>query len=448
MPSSCLKKAESNEQVFQPWHSIALNKHRLIEWARLLAGYSLVQAVSQGLGFVAGILVVRALPKEDYALFILVNTLGPVMNLLSDNGITSSLSAIGGRFWQDDGRMGSLIRTAMILRRRLVVFSCIVVTPLLIWMLLRNHASPTTIAWLVPLTLVGVFFQLNTGVLGVVITLRQQLGRMQLLAFSGVLPRLALIALLASLGWLNAPLTVAVGTVVLAGQFWLLERWVKPQIAWNAPPDPEFRRDILAIVKQQAPLTIYFCVQGQIGIWLISIFGNVQRVAEVGALGRIGMIFGILISTTSALVVPRFARCQDPARLRSRYSQILLVFTGIVLFGTVFSWWLPGSLLWLLGAKYNQLGSLVWLAVLATGTGSLAGLLYSLNVNKGWIPPAAIVIPAEILTQVILCLALDLSSVHDILLISLLAPITPSLINLFVGLRRLNPAPRPVQLSA
>jgi O-antigen/teichoic acid export membrane protein len=426
--------------ISTPTVSIRLNKHRLIEWFRLLAGYSFVQALAQGLGFLAGIMVVRTLPKEDYALFMIVNTIGPVMNLLSDNGITSSLSAIGGKFWQDDVRMGSLVKTAMILRRRLVLFSFFIVTPFLVWMLWRNHASISTIAWIVPITLVGVFFQLNVGVLNAVISLRQQVGRMQLLVFSGVLPRLALIALFAGLGWLNAPLTVAIGTMTLAIQFWLLQLWVKPQIARDAPPNAEFRKDILAIVKRQAPLTIYFCVQGQIGIWLISIFGNAHRVADLGALGRIGMIFSILVSTTSALVVPRFARMQDLSRLRSSYALILLGFTGLVTLGTVVAWLLPGSLLWLLGSKYSQLGSLVWLAVLATGTGSLAGLLYSLNVNKAWIPPATIVIPVEIITQIILCLSFDLSSVRGVLLIGVLAPIIPGLMNLFIGIRKLTKA--------
>ena len=226
--------------------------------------------------------------------------------------------------------------------------------------------------------------------------------------------------------------------MTLAGQFWLLQHWVKPQIAWDAPPDEAFRREIVAIVRRQAPLTIYFCLQGQVNVWLISIFGNVQRVAEVGALGRIGMMFSIIMSTTSALIVPRFARCQDPDKLRSRYTMILLTFSGILVFGTLFSWLFPAPLLWLLGSKYAGLNDLVWLAVLATGSSSLAALVFSLNVHKGWIPPAAIVIPAEILTQVILCLTFDLSSVRGILLIGVLAPTIPGLLNLFVGLRKLS----------
>jgi len=383
-------------------------------------------------------MVVRTLPKEDYAWFIIVNTFGPAMNLLSDNGITNSLSAIGGKFWQDDVRMGSLIKTAMILRKQMVVLSFVTITPLLIWMLFRNKASISTIALLLPMVLTGVFFQLNTGVFSVVLNLRQQVGRMQALVFASVLPRLALIALFAALAVLNAPLAIAASTVALAAQFWLLKRWVKPQIFWNAPFDEEFKKAMLAIVKRQAPLTIYYCVQGQIGIWLISIFGNVHRVAELGALGRIGMIFGVLVSTTSALILPRFARCQDAGRLRSRYVLILSGFTCIIILGSLFAKLLPNSLLWLLGAQYAEFGDLVWLAVLATGTASLAGLLYSLNVNKGWIPSAAIIVPVDIANQLVLCMAFDLSTVRGVLLIGVLTPIIPSLMNLFVGIKKLK----------
>jgi O-antigen/teichoic acid export membrane protein len=424
--------------------SAKLTKHRrLIEWCRMFVGYSVVQAIGQGLGFLTGIIVVRTLSKENYAFFMIVSTVGPLMNILSDTGVTNSLAAIGGKFWQDDERMGSLVRTGMILRCRLVLISVLVVSPFLAWMLWHNHASWPIIASLVSLTIIGVYFQLNAGVLFVVISLRQQVRRMQVLIFAGALPRLVLIGLLAALGWLNAPLTVAMGTIAMAVYFWRLKSWVKPQITWGAPPDPEYRKDILAIVKRQAPQVIYFCVQSQISIWLISIFGNVHRVAEVAALGRIGTIFSILFATTSALAVPRFVRCQEPARLRSHYGIILIGFASIMLLGTGFTWLAPRPLLWLLGPQYSQLESLVWLAVLAAGTWSLAALIYALNVNKGWISPPAVVISAEILTQLVLCLSFDLSSVRGMLMISLLAPVTPALINLFVGLRKLNSLNRP-----
>ena len=154
------------------------------------------------------------------------------------------------------------------------------------------------------------------------------------------------------------------------------------------------------------------------------------------------MIFSILTATIAALVVPRFARCQDPGRLRSLYFTIAWVVAGILAVGTIFCWWMPGPLLLLLGSKYNQLGAFVWLAVLATGTASFSGVVYTMNVNRSWIPPATVVIPAEIVTQVVLCSTFDLSSVRGILWIGAIAPIVPGLINLCFGILKLRASNR------
>lgn len=411
------------------------SKHqKVLGWLNIFVRYSSVQALVQVLSFLAGILILRSLPKQDYAYFLIVNTVVPVINLLSDTGITSSLSAIGGRFWQDDSRFGSLIRTALVLRRQLVVISAAAVTPVMVAMLWKAHAPLTQIGWLIAITLVGVGFQLKAGVLGVVISLRQQIQRMQALALWGIVPRIILIGILAWSGLLTAPLAVAAGTVAIAIQFWLLEKWVKPQVTWDALPDSEFRSEILANVKRQAPLTIYFCIQGQLGIWLISIFGNVEGIAEVGALGRIGMIFSILSATTSALVVPRFARSQDPDKVRSIYFNIMGVSLIFLSIGTLLCWWIPGPLLWLLGPKYDQLGDLVWLVVLAAGTSSLAALVYSLNVSKAWIPRASIVLPIAVVSQVLLCFAFDLTTVRGVLLIGVIGPAVPGLVNFALAL--------------
>lgn len=413
-------------------------RRRSLHLFRLFFSYAFVQATAQAMGLLAGILIVRSLTKEAYAYFLIVNTVGPMMSLLSDTGITSSLSAIGGKFWDKDEKMGRLVSTAMLLRKQLFLLSSVIVTPVLVWMLMRNHAPPAIIWCLVPLTLLSVFLQLNSGVLNVVISLRQQVKRMQALVLVGAFPRFVVVALFAVFGLLNAPLAVVAGCLAQALQFILLNRWVSSQIARDSQSDPSIRQSILGIVKRQAPLTIYFCLQSQIGIWLISGFGSVQSVAEVGALGRIGMIFGVLISTTAALVVPRFARCQNPDRLRMLYRQIVTGYAVMVVIGTALAWRFPQPLVALLGSNYESLNHFVWLAVLSTGSASLTGLTYSLNVNKGWIPPASIVVPVDIINQIVLCLTFDFSTVQGVLWIGALSPIIPGLINLIVGWRKIG----------
>ena len=71
--------------------------------------------------------------------------------------------------------------------------------------------------------------------------------------------------------------------------------------------NPQDRQEILRLTKHLAANAVFYCFQGQITVFLISFFGHhVSSVAEVGALGRLAMIFavGMLVLATSALLAP------------------------------------------------------------------------------------------------------------------------------------------------
>ena len=95
----------------------AVRSPQVLNWTKTLTRFLSLEAVVQGLTFACGILIVRALPKAEYALFTVANTMQATMNLMADNGIGSGITAIGGRVWQDRSRFGQLIATAMQLRR-------------------------------------------------------------------------------------------------------------------------------------------------------------------------------------------------------------------------------------------------------------------------------------------------------------------------------------------
>jgi hypothetical protein len=92
-------------------------------------------------------------------------------------------------------------------------------------------------------------------------------------------------------------------------------------------------------------------------------------------------------------------------------------------------------LLWLLGPKYYGLGNLLWMVMLSNGLGSFLGLTCGLNGSKGWIPPAWISIPMEVLTQIILLSTLDLSKTQNVILFSILSVIPPTIFTIIVTLR-------------
>jgi O-antigen/teichoic acid export membrane protein len=412
----------------QPSH----RQTKLFGWISVLARFTSAQLVIQVLGFLSGILIVQNLSKPDYAWFTIANTFAATIGMLADVGVSGAVTAIGGEVWQDKSRFGSLIRTALTFRRKLAIVSVTAVTPIFIWMLAKNQAPVATISVVVPAALAGFLMQLTAGVLGVVISLRQDIRRMQLLGLAPALLRLAILAP-ACLIFIDSRIAVITGAIGFALQVWILRRWVKNVIEWNAPESPDYRGRILSIVKRQAPNTIFQCVQGQIIILLISIFGNEHRVAEIGALGRFAIVFTLISSVVNGVVVPRFVRCQDPGVLRRRYWQVAFVFTVLAGLLVALSAVFPHPLLWLIGAKYANLESEVWLMMLNAALGSLLLCLVSLTYFKGWIIPAAILIPLEIATQLILILSFDMSTVHGVLMVGVIATVPPILLNMIIA---------------
>ena len=404
-------------------------------WFSLIARFTSAQLVIQVLGFLSGILIVRYLSKPDYAWFTIANTFVSTLGTLADSGVTGALSSVGGEVWQDNSRFGSLIRTALTLRRKLASLSVLVVTPIFVWLLVKNQAPAATIAVVVPAALAGFLMQLTAGVLGIVISLRQEIRRMQLLGLAAALLRLALLAP-ACLIFIDVRVAVITGAIAAAVQAWILRRWVKASIQWNAPESADYRGRILAIVKKQAPVTIFYCLQGQIIIWLISIFGSEERVAEIGALGRFAMLFTLISSVVNGIIVPRFARCQDRNVLRRRFWQVAAGFAFLAGSLVAVSAAFPRPLLWVIGAKYANLESEVWLLMLSAALNGMFVTLLALTYSKGWILPAAISIPMEIVTQLVLILSFDMSTVRGVLLMGCISSVPLIFLVIAVAMRK------------
>ena len=244
----------------------------------------------------------------------------------------------------------------------------------------------------------------------------------------------------------DARVAIIVGTIATALNAYLVRKWVHAMVDCTAPPDAGYRAEILSVVKRQAPLTIFYCLHGQISVWLISIFGGAQRVAEIGALGRFSAIFTVITSVMAGVVVPRFARTQDRETLRRRYWQIFGAFAfGAGLLVAVCALY-PGPLLWILGSKYANLKPEVWLMMLTAAVGSMLAILQSLTFSKAWIPPALVSIPLDVCTLVILVLVCDISTVRGVLVMSCLGFVPHLFLTTIVahrGLKKLPPSSTP-----
>ena len=422
---------------------------RLRYWLGTLGRFASVQVVMQALNAVTGFLILRQFTKPDYALYTIVNTMQGTMSILADAGIGVALSAVGGKVWQDRRRLGELVNTALRTRWRMAGVVSVVISPLLGWMLWRNGAGLGYGAALMAVVLVGLYFQLSQDVYIIVPRLHSQMERVMRNNLCVALVRLAFTAAMLSI-FFNALVAVAMAAAVAAYQNMKMAGWSAEHADPAAPANPSDQKEIARKIRHLMPSAIFYCLEGQLLILLISLTGRSDHVADVGALGRLAVIFDLFSSLLVNLALPAFTRCHNPALLKKRYGQILGGYFCLGAAMTAFAAFAPAPVLWLLGKKYAGLRYELILIVAAESIGRLTATMYSMNAAKGWVHYSWVEIPIRLVFQAVLLMVIDTSTVPGALYFMMCSQFSPMLFSAgltiagFRALRREHSALVPV----
>jgi hypothetical protein len=373
--------------------------------------------------------------QREYALFTITNTMQGTMNVLADIGISIGVVSIGGRVWQNSRRFGELVRTGLNLRRRLGLIAATVITPVLYYMLRRNGASIAYTALLIAAVWTALAAQLSIGVLEVVPRLRSEIRLIQKIDLTAAFARLAVVAMLAFF-LLNAGVAVFIGSGALWIQCVFLRGYVGRVTNLSVAENAEDRRAILTLIRQQAANAIFYCLQGQIAVFLITIFGHrINSVAEVGALGRLAMIYAVLANMLMNVLVPAFARCQEPRRLRRLYGGIISAVTGLGLLVLSAAAFLPNEFLLILGNRYTHLHRELLLMAGGATLNMITGTLWYLNAARAWTAGSWLNIPLTIATQLLLIPFVDFATVSGVLTFNLISALPGLLLNVSLSYR-------------
>ncbi len=395
-------------------------------WTKLLTKFLSVQVLVQALGFVSGIVLIRSLSKEEYGYLTIANSMQSMMNGLADSGISIGISEIAGKVWNDKYRFGQVIQSALELRKWLALISTSIITPIMIWVLLRNNISTTSAILITIAILIELYFYLESSVLETVPRFYSKIKTIQNLDIVFAVTRLILLGV-GYFTFLNSVIAAFISTIASACRTILLRRVANQEIDVKVEKNLDYQKNILSIVKNFIPNSIFYTFQGQISILLISIFGNTQNIAEIGALSRFSMIFALVTPIMSSIAFPAFSRCQNQSLLKLRYWQIVLanILFGIVLIGI--SYFFSDQILWILGTKYSGLSSEFTLVVLLGTVGHIGGVMWGLCCAKGWIKNMWLEIPIKLSVQIILLLFMNLSNIKEVILFGIFSYV-PSLI--------------------
>jgi O-antigen/teichoic acid export membrane protein len=407
----------------------ALASARAGRWFLTVAEFMAVQALVQLLTAVTGLLTVRWLDKADYALYTIAVTWTGAFIALSNSGIGSAATALGGRVWDDRVRLGSVIASALRMRRWLAATTIVPVSAMLIWTLIQNGADTATLLTIVILVAGSAGIQLTYSILLVVLRLRGAVRRIQLVESVGGLSRLLLTATVAFV-YFNGVVALAISLAAVLLQYAMVRHAVSSSIDLHAAPDAEATRRIRQVVGRQWLNEVNGVFLGQISIILLSFFGTAAAVADLGALSRIGVIFAIFGATVQSILLPRYARCQEPARLRQLYGRIVAAYTALAMSPALLAWAWPEPFLWLLGPRYAGLAFEFQLLTVNVGIYSIAATTWGLNMARAWVIPGWMLVPATIALQLLLMAVIGVTTVPQVLYIGIISNAAYCVINI------------------
>ncbi len=381
----------------------------------------------QATGFVCGIFIIRILSSEQYAYYTLANTMLGTMTVLADGGISTGVMALGGKHWKDREKLGRVLATGMHMRRQFAIGSLLVSLPIL-FALLQEQGLLWWQSTLLIMCLTPTFWAALSGsLLQVVPKLHQDVNDLLRINVSINVTRLLITLPFVFFFPFAGVAILATGASQVMGNFRFRKLSLK-KADWKTESDPEFRSQILGTVKRILPGSIFYCVSGQITVWLVAIFGNTDSIANLGAIGRLMVVLTLVRMVVDMLITPRYARL--PAVKRAvilRFFQILALVTFLCSFIVAGVYLFPDEFLWILGDKYADLEYEVFLMTISSCLSLISGTAHNLSSSRGVIPNPYLFISTTILSQIILlAFVVDYTTLTGVIIFSIYG----SLINL------------------
>jgi O-antigen/teichoic acid export membrane protein len=406
-----------------------------------VASYLLIaQTITQMLAALTGFLLLRWLDLGQYAEYTLAFGFGSTVSQLIDLGFTDSIVGLIGDRASDPAIVGSFIKAAFSLRWLM----CVVLIPLSaipFFLIAAGHGWPVAVqVALFGSVVVTIIARALVDYYSIPLILAQRYRQL----YAAQVP-VAAARLLASgalqvgrllVGW-TASMVNALGIVATA---LVMRKQASGLATLPKNADPGHRREVLRVITPMLPAQLFFALQGQITIFIISAFGSTDGLAQIGALARLGQGFLILGILNNYLFLPRIAqasRRQLPRRALLAISAMAALLTAICVVAFIF----PELLTLLLGHRYNNLGRAASWFILSGSVATLSSTIYTMNVSRQfvWWWSSMILVLSVAATEIGAAAVLDLHSVLNLQYFSLAAAIAALLSEAMIfiyGLRR------------
>lgn len=363
----------------------------------------------------SGLLIVRALDKVSYAYYTVAFVSMAMFTNITNAGIGPAINAIAGKHHEDPRSMGRLVRTALSFRQRIGLAVFLPVAAYALWQY-RLLDAP----WGLALGLIGIiglagYWQLHTAVTRVPLLFAKLVPKVQRADFWSATIKLAGIVVLYFV-FPNILAFIAVTALGFGYAYWALARDANTIIVDEGDRDAGMRQQMVDLFKPNVIPTIYWSFQGQVTILLCSLFATTENVAELGALSKLTLAFGILSAFTGSYILPQISKAQEPSQVLKRSLGLIVAYATLAVGFVGLAAAFPNLFLWILGEKYYNLEPYLVLVVSVTLVSIIQNQIYGICSSRGWLRYYYLYTPITIATQVVLVLLLSLDDLGQIII--------------------------------
>ncbi len=380
---------------------------------RFVAG----QVLLTGLHALTGFILVRSLDKADYATYSLTFSLLAIAVNATNMGLTSAVLGLGGRVWPDSSALRTVLNSAQRLRNYIGGWLALPFTGYCLWQFPQIGISWSEALALALLVLAAAWVQMQANFYAIVLQLGHSVAALLRNDLSSTVLKLVGAGLIA---WKGGPVWAVVGWIVLClvVNYRAHVHSTRPLLAQHRHTDETYLRDMRHMVHANALRTLYWSFEGQIAVLLCAWFAHTERVADIGALGRLGVFFGIFQAFVASYTLPELAKARTPQHVLQQAFRTLgaaiLLTLPILLWAAVH----PPSLLWILGPNYTELTEYLLPFLLAGATGQLAAVMYQVCTARAWVALNRYYVALALPFQALLLYTLDLRQIENVILFS------------------------------
>lgn len=380
-----------------------------------------VESFSVVAGGIAGLLVVNVLPKDQYAAYTFLVACLTLLLGVTDLGLAHCcLPVVGQRAREVPWVVGAC---RQVFRRRWMLLGAGVVIVVPYWFLSsRDHGWLDRGYLLASLfAFAAVVITLREHYLGTVLTILGHVTTLSRVGLTATVVRIAVVCtvLVLPLGsWSVAGIVAATGVASAVSILLIRRDFAARQIVETRLDAADAKRVDAQVIRIAKPLVlpaIFYQLQGVITVFLVSLFGTSNMVAEVGAFGRLAMALIVVDRVTNILLFPAIARTPAGDGLRMIMWRAHLSYLCMMALALLSAYVLPQYWILLLGEKYRNMEPLVWMMFLSSILANAAGFAFRSLTVRGATSGQSYSILATLAIQVLYLAVIGISDLRSVL---------------------------------